>query len=321
VAVRKNAAIVAAVIIVLGIGALTAIEVRSARTFDAPYPAVAVSSDPGVIARGRYLVYGPAACAYCHVPKEEWKRLDAGAELPLAGNHVFRLPFGEFYSSNLTPDADTGIGRRTDQELARVLRHGLRADGRAAAPLMEYQGLSDADLAAIISYLRSRPAVPRRVPDQRLSMLGKAIFAFAYEPEGPREPPPPRSPAGPSVERGEYLANKVSVCVTCHTDRGRDGALVGPRFAGGQRMDVAADDSIVYVSANLTPDPQTSLVGRSTEEEFILRFRLGELLPGTPMPWGAYARMTDDDLRSVFRYLKSLPAVAHDTGPPRQKKG
>lgn len=316
----KKAATAVAVLIVLVVGGLALIEVRAARAFEAPYPAVPVSSDPDVVAHGRYLVYGPAACAYCHVPREEWKQLDAGEELPLAGNHVFRLPFGEFYSSNLTPDLETGIGRRTDQQLARILRHGVRADGRAAVPLMEYQGLSDQDLAAIISYLRSRPAVERRVPEQRLTTLGKAIFAFAYEPEGPRSAPAPASPAGPSIERGEYLANKVSVCVTCHTDRGRDGALVGPRFAGGQRLDVAEDDSIVYVSPNLTPDPQTSLVGRSTEDEFMARFRLGELLPGTPMPWGAYARMTDDDLRSVFRYLKSLPAVSHDTGPSRQQK-
>ena len=281
---------------------------------------VTASSDPVVIARGKYLVYGPAACAYCHVPKEQWKQLDAGAELPLAGNHVFRIPLGELFSSNLTSDAHTGIGRRTDQELARVLRHAVRADGRAAVPLMEYQGLTDEDLTAVISFLRTQPPVVREVPDHRFTLLGKAIFAFAYAPEGPPLAPPVKSPGGPSVERGEYLANKVSACVSCHTDRGGDGALVGPRFAGGQRMDVAADSSIVYVSANLTPDPRTSLIGRSTEDAFLARFKVGEMLAGTPMPWGAYSRMTDDDLRSVFRYLRSLPPVAHDTSPARQRK-
>ena len=54
---------------------------------------------------------------------------------------------------------------------------------------------------------------------------------------------------------------------------------------------------------------------------FIRRFRQGELVDGTPMPWGAYGRMTDDDLRSVYRYLRSLPPVAHDTGPKVQRKG
>jgi mono/diheme cytochrome c family protein len=301
-------------------GLFAAVQVRSTRTFEAPYPAIAASTDPAVIARGKYLVYGPAACAYCHVPKEQWKELDAGAELPLAGNHVFRIPLGELFSSNLTSDANTGIGRRTDQELARVLRHAVRADGRAAVPLMEYQGLTDDDLTAVISYLRTQPAIVRDVPDHRLTLLGKAVFAFAYTPEGPPAPAPVKSPDGPSVERGKYLANQVSACVSCHTDRGGDGALVGPRFGGGQRMDVAADSSVVFVSANLTPDPRTSLIGRSTEESFIARFKVGETLTGTPMPWGAYSRMTDDDLRSVFRYLRSLPPVAHDTSPARQRK-
>jgi mono/diheme cytochrome c family protein len=319
--VLKRAALAAAVlIVVIAAGVFTGIQVRSKRTFDAPYPAIVASTDPDVIARGKYLVYGPAACAYCHVPKEQWKQLDAGAVLPLSGNHVFRLPFGELFSSNLTGDAETGIGRRTDAELARVLRHAVRADGRAAVPLMEYQGLTDEDLTAVISFLRTGAPVRLSVPDHRLSLLGKAVFAFAYTPQGPAETPAAKSPAGPSIARGEYLANKVSACVSCHTDRGGDGALVGPHFAGGQRMDVAADSSVVYVSANLTPDPQTSLVGRSTEESFIARFRVGEILAGTPMPWGAFSRMTDDDLRSVFRYLRTLPPVVHDTSPARQRK-
>ncbi len=110
-----------------------------ARTFDAPYPPLVASTDPAVLERGRYLVYGPAACAYCHVVSEQWKALDRGEALPLTGGHVFPLPFGRIYSANITPDPDTGIGRRTDGELARILRYGVRADGHAAVPLMEYQ--------------------------------------------------------------------------------------------------------------------------------------------------------------------------------------
>ena len=86
-------------------------------------------------------------------------------------------------------------------------------------------------------------------------------------------------------------------------------------------MDVAADSSIVYVTPNLTPDPTTSQMGSWTEDNFVGRFRLGEVSAGTPMPWGAYSRMTDDDLRSIYRYLRSLPPVVNVTGPARQKKG
>jgi hypothetical protein len=76
----------------------------------------------------------------------------------------------------------------------------------------------------------------------------------------------------------------------------------------------------VYVAPNLTPDEKTSVIGRWTEDVFVARFRQGELIEGTPMPWGAYGRMTDDDLRSTFRYLNGLPPVENATGPIIQPK-
>ena len=310
-----------AVVLVVG-GAFTAVEMRWTRTFDAPYPDVHASTDPDVIAQGKYLVYGPAACAYCHVPKSDWTRLDAGAELPLRGLHLFRLPLGDLYSANITPDPETGIGRRTDGELARILRHGVRADGRSAFPFMEYQNLSDEDLTALVSFLRSQPPIRNDVPDHQLSPLGKALMAFAIGPKGPDETPMRNSPPPvTSVARGAYLANSVASCASCHTDRNRrDGSFVGPKFAGGQMMDVAADETKVFVPPNLTPDPDTSPIGQWTEEAFLVRFRQGEVVKGSPMPWGAYARMTEDDMRSVFRYLRTLPPVEHATGPVIQDK-
>ncbi len=304
----------------LAIGAVAATEVRSRRTFDAPFPPIQASADPAVVARGRYLVYGPAACAYCHVPREQWATLDK-TELPLSGHHVFRLPFGELVAPNITPDADTGIGRRTDGELARVLRHGVRADGRAAFPFMAFQEMSDEDLTAVISFLRLQAPVRLAVPGHRLSLLGKILMAFAIEPVGPASTPPRVSPAGPTIARGEYLATRVSSCVECHTDRDpRSGAFVGPKFGGGQRMDLAANSDIVAVPPNLTPDPRTSVIGQWSEEMFVGRFRVGETLAGTPMPWGAYGRMTDDDVRSIYRYLRTLPPHEHDTGSRMQPR-
>jgi hypothetical protein len=63
-----------------------------------------------------------------------------------------------------------------------------------------------------------------------------------------------------------------------------------------------------------------SPIGRWDEDVFVSRFRVGETVAGTPMPWGAYARMNDEDLRSVYRYLRSLPPVEHETGAPLQEK-
>jgi mono/diheme cytochrome c family protein len=318
---RKLLLVSVAVFVVIVSAGFAAVEMRWTRTFGAPYPMIGATKDPAVVARGRYLVYGPGACVYCHVPKEEWPKLDAGATPPLSGNHVFRLPFGDFYSPNLTPDRETGIGARDDGELARVLRYGVRADGRAAFPLMEFYGLSDDDLRAIVSFLRSQPAVRQDVPDHQLSVLGKALMAFAIAPPERALRPPASSPEGPSVQRGEYIANSVSLCVSCHTDRSRrDGSYVGPKFAGGQKLDVADNPTKVLVPPNLTPDPGTSPIGVWTEDMFLTRFRQGPILKETIMPWGAYSRMTDDDLRSVYRYLRSLPPVVHETGPVAQEK-
>jgi mono/diheme cytochrome c family protein len=306
-------------LVLLAVAGLLLIEVRWKRRFNAPYPAITASRDPAVVARGEYLVYGAAACAYCHVPREQWGRLDKGERLPLSGHHLFRLPFGDIYSANLTPDQETGIGKRSDPELARILRFGVRADGRAAFPLMEFR-LSDEDLTSVISYLRSQRAASDAVPDHHLTRFGKALMAFAITPAGPATPPPATSPKGATVERGAYLANNVSSCVACHTNRGSDGALVGPPFGGGQRMDVAADASKVFVSPNLTPDPETSPVGVWNEDGFLARFRMGEIVPGSPMPWGAFARFTDEDVRAIYRYLRSLPPTLNRTGPAIQPK-
>ena len=147
-------------------------------------------------------------------------------------------------------------------------------------------------------------------------------MAFAIAPKGPDSAPPKMSPARTaSAARGEYLANNVASCVGCHTDRNpQDGSFIGPKFAGGMRMDVAADPTKVYVPPNLTPDATTGRSGQWSEDVFVARFRQGELVEGTPMPWGAYARMTEDDLRSVYRYLRTLPPALHETGAAVQPK-
>jgi mono/diheme cytochrome c family protein len=305
------------VIAVLAGAGLALIEVRWTRHFEAPYPAITVNGNATDVARGEYLVYSAAACAYCHVPRDQWSRLDKGERLALTGHHLFRLPFGDIYSANLTPDSETGIGRRTDAELARIMRFGVRADGRAAFPLMEFQ-LSDEDLTSIVSYLRAQRATMHAVPEHQLTLFGKALMAFAIAPAQPAKAAPVKSPTGATIERGAYLANNVSSCVSCHTNRGPDGALVGPSFGGGQRMDVAADATKVFVSPNLTPDPETSPVGAWSEDAFVARFRMGEAIPGTPMPWGAFARLTDEDVRAIYRYLRSLPATINRTGPAVQ---
>jgi mono/diheme cytochrome c family protein len=295
---------------------LIAIQLRWQRTFEAPLPDIRASRDPAVIAKGEYLVYGPGHCAPCHTPKSDAPRVAKGARLPLRGGHEWSLPLGRIYSPNITPDEETGIGRLSDAQLARVLRHGVRPDGRAAVPFMEFHDLSDEDLTAIISFIRTQPPVRHHVPDHQLTLLGKGVMAFVITPKGPARTPPARSPeVAPTVERGSYVASGLAGCAECHTKRSpRDGSYAGPRFAGGMEMPAEGTPQ-VFVTPNLTPDPRTGHIYNWTEEAFVARFKLGLIAPGSPMPWADYRNMKEEDVRAIYRFLRSLAPVQNATGP------
>ena len=214
--------LVRVVVILVGIAAtgvaalLVALQLGWARHHDAPEPPLRAISDSAVIERGRYLVYGPAACAYCHRPKADWPRLARGEMPPLSGNHEFPLPFGAIFSSNLTSDHQTGLGAASDGAIARVLRHGIRRDGRMAVPIMEFQNLTDEDIVAILSFLCTQPAVHQQPQPHRLTFLGRLLLGVVMTPTGPSRPPLEVSPAGATVPRGAYLANDVASCWRRH---------------------------------------------------------------------------------------------------------
>jgi hypothetical protein len=128
------------------------------------------ATDPAVIKRGEYLVYGPAHCVECHVgsPDEIERAAERGERPALSGGMKFAAaPLGALYSRNLTPDVETGIGRYSDGQIARMLRSSVRPDGRASVQLlMPFGDMSDADIVAILSFLRAQPAVSHRVPGE-----------------------------------------------------------------------------------------------------------------------------------------------------------
>jgi len=313
---------VAAGIGLLAVVLAVVVQVRWTRTFEAPYPEIHASSDPRVIAKGRYIAYGPGHCVGCHTDDSQKKLVHEGGQPPLTGGQEFRLPFGSFWTPNLTPDPETGIGRVSDAALARMIRYGVRPDGRAALPFMEFHDLSDEDLQALVSFLRSQPAVRHAVPEHRFRFVGKALMAFLIEPKGPSAPPRKASPAEePTVERGAYLANNVAVCASCHTARSKlDGSYLSAKFSGGMEMALESDPTKVLVTPNLTPDPKTGRIASWSEEQFVGRFGAGVGTPGTHMPWKQFQTMSTTDLQAIYRYLRSLPPVVHETGPVVQRR-
>jgi len=286
--------------------------------FDPPYPEVTASTDSAIVDRGHYLVRVIAPCAGCHGDPKQLAANMSGVEVPLVGGFVFDIPPGTFYTRNLTPDSATGLGLVSDKAIARALRFGVGHDGRALLPFMEMQGLADDDLQAVVSYLRTQAPVHNEVPPHHFNVLGKVVKATALsKPAGPSSPPPKVAPRGASVETGKYLVESVSLCWACHTERSQmTGALVGPRFGGTKGFTEAEDPAHSWSPPNITSDPETGRLGKMSEEQFVARFRQGRLLPGSPMPWQAFSRMSDDDLRSVYRYLMTVPPVKRDNGPP-----
>jgi mono/diheme cytochrome c family protein len=176
-----------------------------------------------VVIRGEYLVRA-GGCFSCHT---------AAGGKKLAGGRALVTPFGTFYSPNITPDRETGIGRWTDQQFLRALREGVRPDGAnyfSVFPYPSFTGITDDDALAIKAYLFSVPPVhqenrPHDVPfpfSWRFLQTGWRLLFFT---PGPFQPAADRSVA---YNRGAYLVTALAHCGECHTPR---------NFLGGARSD------------------------------------------------------------------------------------
>ena len=293
--------------------ALIYVQIGWNKKFTAPYPEITASSDPAIIARGKYLAFGPAHCATCHVPMDKIMAVENGLQIPLSGGWELQIPaIGSFRAPNLTPDPITGIGNITDADLARTLRHGVGSDGRIISPFMTFQEMSDQDLTAIISFLRSQDPVNHLVPPTEYGMLGKALIAFGlFKPEGPKNAPQQEVGKDSTAEYGKYLTYHVANCRGCHTEMDlKTGEFIGPDFAGGTLFEPDVfSQGYSHVSPNLTPHPGSGVIAKWSEEQFLSRFAQGRIHQGSPMPWGAFSRIDSMDLKAIYRYLKTLGPV------------
>lgn len=311
---KKVILIILGALLVFIAGVATYAMVAWDKKYDAPFPELKATTDSAMIARGRYLCYGPAHCSSCHVPMDKIDEVKAGAQIPLSGGWTLPIPPGTFRAPNLTPDPETGIGNWTDGQLARALRYLVKHDGGQLFPFMPFQEMSDDDIVAIMSFLRSQPAVKHEVTPSELSFLGKAIYAFGgMEPEGPTDTPPAHIQIDTTIEYGKYIANSVSNCVGCHTNRDlHTGEFIGTPFAGGFLMPPDAfSQGYAFVTPNITPDRNTGIMASWNEDAFISRFRAGRIHAGSPMPWECFAAMDTVELKAVYKYLSNLQPVAN----------
>ncbi|GAB4410946.1 MAG: cytochrome c [Anaerolineae bacterium] len=262
-------------------------EAQLNKTYEVTVSPIAIPTDAAAIERGKHLATTVGFCTDCHGANLAGQVFDEG------------LLVGRLSVPNLTT-GQGGVGDTlTDTDWVRAIRHGLRADGRTLIdmPSNYYYYLSDTDLAAIIAYLKTLPPVDNELPS---NMMGPLVRVFMLQDPsllpgqvidhtGPR-PAAPRVAVTP--EYGQYLAN---ACRVCHGDN-----LAGEPGAGAGQ--------------NLTP---AGNLAHWTEADFIQTLRTGvtpedRKLDPELMPWDQVGRLSDDELKAIWLYLKSLPAVSSE---------
>ena len=237
-------------------------------------------------------------------------KLGAGQVFPLVG-----LP-GTVVAPNITPDPTTGAGSWSDDQLARAIREGIGHDGRTLFPLMPYEhfrGMSDEDVASVVVYLRSLRPVQNLLPKTQIAF--PVNFLIRSVPQPVTEPVPASNSTDP-VKRGEYLV-QMAGCSDCHTPQERGQPKPGLDFAGGFELQGPFG---TVTSSNITPDP--SGISYYDENLFVQAMRTGRVGARSLnpiMPWLMVRNMTDEDLKAVFAYLRTLKPVHHrvdNTLPP-----
>jgi mono/diheme cytochrome c family protein len=265
-----------------------------------------------LVERGEYLARA-ADCAACHT---------AEGGVPYAGGRAFVLPFGTLYSTNITPDKETGIGNYSDANFLDAVHKGLgRGNTKLypAMPFASYTYMTDADAGAIKAYLFSLSPVHAPAPPNTLSfpfnqraLMG--IWALLFNPDKRFEPHTERDP---QWNRGAYLVEAMGHCGECHTPRNLGLAL-------NQREKFAGAVQAGWRAYNITSDPKSG-VGAWSEADLAHYLSMGHADGrGTATgPMGeavdnSLQYMTQGDVTAIVTYLRSVSGIASaDLPEPR----
>jgi mono/diheme cytochrome c family protein len=167
---------------------------------------------------------------------------------------------------------------------------------------MPFHNLSDEDLTAVISYLRTQKPVSLKKQQNELNAIGNMVKAFLVKPVGPSDTIQSKVERDSSAAYGKYLVMNVANCSGCHTKRSISGAVTGDLLAGGNPMEGG------HIPPNLTPDSSSRIFGW-TEQIFIKRFRMGKVYPESEMPWNSFKRMDDIELKAIYKFLRTIKPV------------
>lgn len=296
-------AVVLAVLAVAMFGSDTAV--------NADFAVAEMPGDDELLERGRYLATA-GNCSACHT---------AAGGAHMAGGVAFATPFGTIYSTNITPDADTGIGSWSLEDFLLSMRLGIRPDGQHLYPAFPYTAftkLTDTDTAAVYQYLKSLPPVRQAAPDNELSFpfnqrwLMGAWKALYFEP-GTYEPDESKSA---HWNRGAYLVEALAHCSACHSPRNLLGAeKTDLAMAGGVYSDEVPGGLIrEWFAPGLRSD--VAGLGNWTHEQLSDYLKTGKnslvetFGPMNEVIMESTRHLHSDDVDAMATYLQSLSPVA-----------
>jgi mono/diheme cytochrome c family protein len=272
-------------------------------------PTAATAADPAQLERGAYLFIA-ADCQACHTDLKNKGAL-------MAGGRALATPFGTFYSPNITPDPETGIGNWSDEDFIRALREGVSPEGDYYFPVFPYPSytrMTDQDIRDLKAYLFSLPAVKQANKEHEVDFpFG---WRFTLGPwqwlnftAGPFVPDPTK---GDIWNRGAYLVQALGHCGECHTPRGWLGGTDGDYALSG-----TPDGPEGQKVPNITPDKETG-IGGWEKADVVRVLRTGMLPDGDYAGDGmgetvdfSTSKLTDADRDAIAAYLLSLPPIAN----------
>ncbi len=269
------------------------------------------------IPAGKYLFQAAGGCS-CHTDRK-----NNGAFL--AGGRPIKTPFGTFYSTNITPDPETGIGKWSDEDFIRAMTKGISPEGDHYFPVFPYtsfQWISIEDLLALKDYLFLVPPVRQKnLPhDLILPFVEQATLIFWKYFAWSSQPFKPNLKRTESWNRGAYLAQALAHCGECHTPRNLLGALKsGMHYAGSKEGPEG------QLAPNITPDKKTG-IGKWSKVDISYFLQTGmkpdgddsQGLMGEVIDLG-YQYLMEKDLDAIAEYLVSLAPISNKLRQEKSK--